>query len=137
MLPGNAWIPGVVLRQLGPLTFTVDVGEGRVWRRHIDHLKSRDLPQPVSEAAVQEDVEGVLDYPDVEVVPEVGKPQVTPTAEPHPVNQDSAGNTSVENSGATPVVSAPVTSAPTSINPSTPPITKYPRHIQCVGLQID
>ena len=34
MLPGDAWIPGVVLSQLGPLTFSVDVGEGRVWRRH-------------------------------------------------------------------------------------------------------
>ena len=40
-----------------------------MWRWHIDHLKSRDLPQPVSEAAVQEDVEGALDYTDVEVLP--------------------------------------------------------------------
>ena len=66
----------------------------------------------------------------MEVVPEVGEPQVMPIAELHPANQDFAGNTSVESSGATPVVSAPVPSAPTSINPSTPPITithKYPR----------
>ena len=83
-----------------------------MWRWHIDHLKSRDLPQPVSEAAVQEDVEGALDYTDVEVIPEVGEPKVTPTAELHPANQDSAGNTSVESSGATLVASAPIPSAP-------------------------
>ena len=33
------WISGVVLRQLEPLTYLVDVGQGRTWRRYIDSLK--------------------------------------------------------------------------------------------------
>ena len=56
---------------------------------------------------------------------ELGESQVTPTAEPHPVTQYSFGNTSVENSDATPVVSAPVPSAPTSIKPCTPNNNNY------------
>ncbi len=33
------WIPGVVSQKLGPLTYLIDVGQGRTWRRHIDLLK--------------------------------------------------------------------------------------------------
>ena len=33
------WISGMVLRQLEPLTYLVDVGQGRTWRRYIDSLK--------------------------------------------------------------------------------------------------
>ena len=43
---GDPWIPGVIVRQLGPLTFLVDVSDGRFWKRHIDHLKNR-LPHPI------------------------------------------------------------------------------------------
>ena len=39
MRPGDNWIPGVIMKQLGPVSFLVDVGEGRAWKRHLDHLK--------------------------------------------------------------------------------------------------
>ena len=32
MRPGDMWIPGVLMRLLGPLTYLVDVGEGRAWK---------------------------------------------------------------------------------------------------------
>ena len=35
----SEWIPAVVLQKLGPLTYLIDVGQGRTWRRHIDLLK--------------------------------------------------------------------------------------------------
>ena len=35
----STWIPGVIVQQHGPLTFLVDVGQGLLWRRHLDHLK--------------------------------------------------------------------------------------------------
>lgn len=54
MRPGDNWIPGVVLKQLGPVSFLVDVGEGRTWKRHLDHLKVCDLPEPVAESAPEE-----------------------------------------------------------------------------------
>ena len=46
MRPGDAWIPGVIVKQSGPVSYQVDVGEGRVWKRHLDHLRARDLPDP-------------------------------------------------------------------------------------------
>ena len=36
---GAAWLPGVIVQQLGPLTYLVDVSEGRLWKRHVDHIK--------------------------------------------------------------------------------------------------
>ena len=60
LLSGDMWIPGVVVQQSGPLTFLVDVGEGRVWKRHIDHLKLRELLDAVS--GVQEDTTGTENF---------------------------------------------------------------------------
>ena len=37
--PGVAWIPGTIVQQLGPLTYLIDVGEGRTWKCHVDHVK--------------------------------------------------------------------------------------------------
>ena len=36
---GDSWIAGVIAQQLGPLTYLVDVSGGRIWKRHVDHLK--------------------------------------------------------------------------------------------------
>ena len=33
------WIPGVIVQQRGPLTFLVDVEQGQLWKRHLDHLR--------------------------------------------------------------------------------------------------
>ena len=56
MRPGENWIPGVVLKQLGPVSFLVDVGEGRTWKRHIDHLKICDLTEPTTESTIDNSV---------------------------------------------------------------------------------
>ncbi len=53
--PGDTWIPGVVLKQLGPVSYLVDVSDGRTWRRHIDHLKIRNLPEPMTELSENTD----------------------------------------------------------------------------------
>ena len=37
--PGREYLPGVVVQRLGPLTFLVEVKDGLLWRRHVDHLK--------------------------------------------------------------------------------------------------
>ena len=36
---GANYLPEVVVQRLGPLSFLVEVGDGIVWRRHVDHLK--------------------------------------------------------------------------------------------------
>ena len=36
---GTDWVPGTIAQKLGPLMYIVDVSEGRVWKRHVDHIK--------------------------------------------------------------------------------------------------
>ena len=48
------WLSAVLEERLGPLTFSVRLSDGRVWKRHVDHIRSRvpdegnpaDLPEP-------------------------------------------------------------------------------------------
>ena len=37
--PGPKYVTGVVIQKLGPLSYLVEVGEGLIWPRHVDHLK--------------------------------------------------------------------------------------------------
>ncbi len=39
--PGAPWIAGVVIERLGPLTYLVQVDNGQLWKRHLDHLRIR------------------------------------------------------------------------------------------------
>ena len=43
---GDDWIPGVIVQQLGPLTYMVDVANGRLWKCHVDHLKECSIQYP-------------------------------------------------------------------------------------------
>ena len=36
--PGQAWVPGTVVERQGPLSYLVQVYDGGVWKRHLDHL---------------------------------------------------------------------------------------------------
>ena len=36
---GEVWIPGVIAKCIGPLSFIVKLEDGRTIRRHIDHLQ--------------------------------------------------------------------------------------------------
>ena len=33
------WIPGKIAQKPGPLTYRIDVSGGRIWKRHVDHVK--------------------------------------------------------------------------------------------------
>ena len=37
----NHWLPGTVVQRLGPLTYSVQLDTGSLWRRHIDQLRCR------------------------------------------------------------------------------------------------
>ena len=39
MREGPKWRPGVVVEQLGPLTYLVEVQGGLKWKRHSGHLR--------------------------------------------------------------------------------------------------
>ena len=52
------WMPTVIESQLGPLTFTVRLSDGRLWKRHQDHLRERrpDETEPVCAAQPRPEV---------------------------------------------------------------------------------
>ena len=40
---GAPWLPGAIVEVCGPVSYTVSLEDGRVMRRHVDHLSSREL----------------------------------------------------------------------------------------------
>jgi len=38
---GEIWVPGIILRILSPVTYLVDVGNDRVWKRHVNQIIDR------------------------------------------------------------------------------------------------
>ena len=38
---GPKWVCGVVIKRKGPVTYLVQVENGTVWKRHVDHVRSR------------------------------------------------------------------------------------------------
>ena len=39
--PGQKWLPGTIVATSGPMSYRVLLEDGRVWRRHQDHMKQR------------------------------------------------------------------------------------------------
>ena len=39
---GPKWVPGTIGSCTGPLSFTVHLGNGQVWRRHVDQVRRRE-----------------------------------------------------------------------------------------------
>ena len=75
----NTWVPGTVLRKLGPLTYSVDVGNCKIWKRHIDHLHHRPEPtvtQPIDTP--------ILDNGTDSPTPQLAEEPETPVPDPVP-----------------------------------------------------
>ena len=53
--PGPTWLPAVVTKQLGPLTFLVILRNGQQWKRHMDHLRRYEVQE--QEGGEQQDEE--------------------------------------------------------------------------------
>ena len=97
--PTQKWLPGAVLTQRGPLSFVVELTDGRVFRRHHDHIRLRhntgpeivstsELPlvsqtivRPSPEAKSQEE-ESVPSREDGQLIKDTQTPLVTPVPEP-------------------------------------------------------
>ena len=56
-------VPTVIESQLGPLTFTVRLSDGRLWKRHQDHLRERRPDETESVGAAQPRPEVLLPPP--------------------------------------------------------------------------
>ena len=69
----DKWIPGVVLKKLGPVSYSVENARGRIVKWHIDHLTPRkESPQDATTPSGIQPDSTILDsyqYPTVEETP--------------------------------------------------------------------
>ena len=56
---GNPWVQATVTDQVGPLSYLVELPNGDLWRRHIDHLRAgHSRPSEDAEGSSNKEVEG-------------------------------------------------------------------------------
>lgn len=67
----HKWIPGVIDRITGPVSYEVKVSHGNTWRRHVDQVLS-SVGQPFSEPQLQIPISDTT----VDVVPAEPKPSI-------------------------------------------------------------
>ena len=71
--PGATWIPGVIIRKLGPITYLVKVQDKLCWKRHIYHIRS--CGDNLTPSTVGPPVDGSLDLEDDYSFPVRSNPQ--------------------------------------------------------------
>ena len=69
------WIPAIILKKTGPLSYHVKLKDGRVWRKHIDQMLSRSESPPASS------VSDVFDR-NPEPLPSIEEPRMDAPQEP-------------------------------------------------------
>lgn len=53
---GNTWVPGKIVEMRGPVSFLVKCGDGKLIRRHQDHLRHRKDDQALEWSSQVSDV---------------------------------------------------------------------------------
>ena len=46
-------MPGILVESRGPVTFLVELNDGRIWKRHIDHIRPRYISLDQEDQAVK------------------------------------------------------------------------------------
>ena len=77
--PGDKWVPGMIIDMTGPLSYLVQVGGGKTWKCHIDHLS--DSPQEEQMTETTEDSDTLIQFPTSHTasIPESGDGKSTPS----------------------------------------------------------
>ena len=85
----SSWSAGVVTEIRGPLSYRVQLDDGRIWQRHVDHVRARDSGMANQEPSIQPlpasmgDWEGpMLRDPEVEQTSTAPEPEVVLPAMP-------------------------------------------------------
>ena len=81
--PGPTWVPAIVRKLLGPLTYLVEVEQRQHWRHHIDHLHPRD-----SEETNRTESTDDFGYPKPEAASTPTEPVEQDTMEHHSDTED-------------------------------------------------
>ena len=107
--PGDKWLPGVIQKKTGPVSFVVKLTDGRVRRCHQDqvHRRSVEVPQDSS-------VDSEILVPPTEVSSPPTSPEL---AVPTPETRTEGPNTK------DPTPDTAVTAAPSDVSEKTYPLT--------------
>ena len=115
-------MPGIIHSITGPLSYRVDLGDGRVVRRHVDHVRSRlvDVPRPTD--AVEPYFREPRIEPLLNASPQTIPAEIPPRSPPHSV---STPDVKVPEAVKSPVSSVPVPDTPAeAVNLDTTPALK-------------
>ena len=120
--PKLEWVPGIIHSITGPLSYRVELGDGRVVRRHVDHVRSRhvQVPQPIDA------VEPHLREPRIEPLLNAS-PQTVPAEIPlrSPPQSVSTPDVDIPEAVKSPVSSVPVSDTPAgAVNLDTTPVLR-------------
>ena len=90
----NRWLPGTVVQKLGPLTYSVQLDTGSLWRRHIDQLRhiGNEAQETIKERSTDLD-HCVLPSPNS--VPETNQPPPQDITQSPPNSPDRSSPPSV------------------------------------------
>lgn len=75
------WVPGIVQKVTGPLSYHIQLSDGRVIRRHVDNVRSRSTEDDVTESNAEqstEDISPALQGVEIEPEPDPEATRVPP-----------------------------------------------------------
>jgi hypothetical protein len=87
---GKTWIPGTVIAIKGPLSYHVELSDGRVFHRHVDHICVRTSSIETSKSRSDNDVE--IPTPATDIDPIETPENTSNKSEPSETNRRSARN---------------------------------------------
>ena len=110
---GANWIAGVIVRQELPVTYVVEVSDGRLWKRHVDHVKECYFTPDSSTTASDSDID--VDVPSAPNSTDTSDMDTQPDPPSDQVSSDSS-------------VTTPMPPEGTVVTPETnsPPPRRYP-----------
>ena len=110
--PGQKWLPGTIVATTGPVSYHVLLEDGRVWRRHQDHMRqrwekqvsSRETESPITPLVTISEPDVVVndDATGTDNVPSVSAPEMAPVE-----SAETESSSSVQQSGSTTVSTPP------------------------------
>ena len=124
--PGEAWLPGCIMETKGPVSFLVKLQDGRVLKRHVDHLRKRSSDQVQVEVAESSSPSAPGCFTEEDIAMQASSPEnvVTPTTTRDQHSQNAPQPT--EPSQGAPSPPAPSTSVTQSTTRCYPSRTRAP-----------
>ena len=92
----GTWQPGVITSIKGPLSYVVTLGDGRVWNRHVDHVRKRELPTTPRSNQTPDKTAQIPESDDdfhgsfADIPTDTGRPPPQPMARHYPVRNRRA-----------------------------------------------